>query len=142
MGKKRSRKFRGLRRHGHGMKGRRGKGLRGGKGMAGLCKHRYIWMVKYAPDHWGNYGFTSHHPKKEIKAINLREIEERLPEFIEKGFAREEDGEIFVDLTAAGYNKLLGNGRITRPMKIKVEYASAKAIEKLKSLGGGLVENE
>lgn len=142
MGKKRSRKFRGYRRHGHGMKGRRGKGLRGGRGMAGLCKHRYIWMIKYAPDHWGTHGFTSHHPKPEIRAITLKDLDEKIDELIEMGYAREEGGKIIVDLNAAGYNRLLATGKVSRPLYVKVDYYSPRVEERLREAGGGILKNE
>lgn len=142
LAKKRSRKFRGYRRHGHGMKGRRGKGLRGGRGMAGLCKHRYIWMIKYAPDHWGTHGFTSHHPKVEIRAITLKELDEKLQEFIREGHAREENGKFYVDLESAGYNRLLATGKVSRPVFVKVEYYSSRVEEKLREAGGGILKDE
>jgi|Deesub1362B_J571_1020462.scaffolds.fasta_scaffold04421_4 large subunit ribosomal protein L15 len=136
MGKKRSRKFRGYRRHGHGMKGRRGKGLRGGKGMAGLCKHRFIWMVKYRPDHWGRHGFTSHHPRREVRAISIKKMHEMLPIWLENGYARREGDIVVVDLGAAGYQKLLGSGRVTTKLKVIVEDASERAVEKITAAGG------
>ena len=43
--------------HGKGKKGGRGAGLRGGKGNAGLGKHRYMYMMKNMPDHFGSHGF-------------------------------------------------------------------------------------
>ena len=30
-------------------KNARGSGNRGGRGAAGLCKHKYTWTAKYAP---------------------------------------------------------------------------------------------
>ena len=43
--------------HGRGKKAGRGAGLRGGRGNAGLLKHRFMYMTKYMPDHFGRHGF-------------------------------------------------------------------------------------
>src|SRR6266571_3554388 len=49
----RTRKLRGSRTHGRGKKHGRGAGGRGGTGMAGLHKHKFKWMIKYDPEHFG-----------------------------------------------------------------------------------------
>ncbi|HID71881.1 MAG TPA: 50S ribosomal protein L15, partial [Thermoplasmata archaeon] len=95
MGRKRTHKFRGRSRtHGRGKKAGRGAGLRGGRGNAGLHKHKYIYTVKYIPNHFGRRGFKR--PQKVIKekkSINFMEINERLEEFKEKGYLKKENGE-------------------------------------------------
>ena len=50
-------KYRGGRTHGRGRKAGRGAGLRGGRGNAGLHKHKWISTVKYSPEHFGRRGF-------------------------------------------------------------------------------------
>ena len=58
MGKK-AQKHRGrCRTHGRGHKAGRGAGKRGGRGNAGLNKHRVMTRVKYMPGHWGMHGFN------------------------------------------------------------------------------------
>jgi large subunit ribosomal protein L15 len=37
-----------------------------------------------------------------------------------------------------GYSKLLGAGEVDKAIEVKVEYATPKAVEKLKSAGGGV----
>ncbi len=137
----RGRKFRGYRRHGHGMKGRRGHGLKGGKGLAGLGKHKWIWLNKYFRDHWGRHGFTSHHPSREDITINLRDVQERLQLFADLGFAKFENGVWNVDLSSAGYTKLLGTGDVDEKMKVRVMKASKIARRKLEEKGGGVELN-
>jgi len=44
-----------------------------------------------------------------------------------------------VDLDKLGFNKLLSRGKVTNKYKIKVPYASKKAIEKVKSNGGEVI---
>ena len=46
--------------YGRGMKSGRGKGKRGGSGMAGLGGHRKIWLILHDKEHFGVHGFTSH----------------------------------------------------------------------------------
>lgn len=111
--------------HGKGKKGGRGAGLRGGRGNAGLGKHRIMYMLKNMPDHFGRYGFKRHQSilKRDV-TINVGEIEEKYP------------GKKNIDLDKEGYDKLLGSGIASSNLKIKVNKASKKAIEKIKDKGG------
>ncbi len=129
----RTKKFRGSRTHGRGQKAGRGAGKRGGKGMAGLHKHKYIWTVKYAPDYFGRKGFKRPPEiQKKKNIINLYEIEEK------KLQPTELEGKLVLNLTALGYDKLLGCGKITKPLTIIVSQASKNAVEKIKNAGGEL----
>lgn len=120
-----TKKFRGSMTHGRGKKGGRGAGLRGGRGNAGLLKHRYMYMVKNMPDHFGRHGFKRH-PSivKKDKIINVGQLEERFP------------GKKDINLTKEGFDKLLGGGKITSGVKINVKAASQKAIDKIAEKGG------
>ncbi len=115
--------------HGRGKKGGRGAGLRGGRGNAGLNKHRYMHMIKYMPNHFlGKNGFKR--PQsiiKKDKIINVGKIEEIFP--------NKKD----IDLEKEGYDKLLGGGKINNSLKIKVKHASEKAIMKIKEKGGEVI---
>jgi large subunit ribosomal protein L15 len=118
--KKKTKKFRGSMTHGRGKKGGRGAGLRGGRGNAGLLKHRYMYMLKNMPDHFGRSGFTRHHGiSKRDKTINVGQLEEK--------FTGQKD----IDLTKEGFDKLLGGGKINSSLKIRVKAASQKAIDKI-----------
>lgn len=137
----RTSKFRGSRTHGRGKKAGRGAGLRGGRGNAGLHKHKWIWIVKYDPEHFGHHGFKR--PQSVVYSkitINLSEIEQSLPSLSRDGFAVEKEGKWTVDLTKLGVDKLLGSGRISTPLTIRVSEASASAQEKLKKAGGSLLK--
>jgi len=137
----RTSKFRGSRTHGRGKKAGRGAGLRGGRGNAGLHKHKWISIVKYDPDHFGHHGFKR--PQSVVRSkvtVNLSEIELALPALSKDGFAAEKDGKWTVDLTKMGVDKLLGSGRISKPLTIKVAEASASAEEKLKAVGGSILK--
>jgi large subunit ribosomal protein L15 len=111
--------------HGKGKKGGRGSGLRGGRGNAGLGKHRHMYMMKNMPNHFGKHGFKRPQSViKEDKIINVGQLEEKFP------------GKKDIDLTKEGFNKLLGSGTLTSKLKIKVNSASEKAIDKIKQKGG------
>jgi large subunit ribosomal protein L15 len=137
----RTSKFRGSRTHGRGKKAGRGAGLRGGRGNAGLHKHKWISVVKYCPDYFGHHGFKR--PQSVVchkVTMNLSEVEQALPSMVKDGFAAQKDGKWSVDLTKMGVDKLLGSGRISTAISVKVAEASATALEKLKSAGGTLVK--
>jgi len=114
--------------HGRGKKAGRGAGLRGGRGNAGLMKHRHMYMTKYMPDHFGHYGFKR--PQSILKrdvTINIGKLD------------KEFSGKKEIDLTKEGYDKLLGGGVISTKLKIKVEKASQSAIDKIEGQGGQVI---
>jgi len=141
MGKKKKKKNRGSRTHGRGTKHGRGAGERGGRGKAGLGKHKWKSLVKDDPDYFGPKGFTR--PQKlieEEEVINIYQVEEMLDKFIELGFANKEDSYYEIDLNEAGFDKLLSRGKATKEMKIKVSNSSEKAEKKIEDAGGELIE--
>jgi large subunit ribosomal protein L15 len=120
-----TKKFRGAATHGRGKKAGRGAGLRGGRGNAGLHKHKYMHMLKYMRDHFGRHGFKRPlSVVKRDKTINVGQLEEKFPE------------KKSIDLTKEGFDKLLGGGVINSNLKIKVKNASQKAVKKIKEKGG------
>jgi large subunit ribosomal protein L15 len=58
-----------------------------------------------------------------------------------KKFGKEEGGKKIVDLVSAGYDKLLGGGKITNAYSVKVKQFTASAEEKLKAVGGEVLTN-
>ncbi|MEM3396266.1 MAG: uL15 family ribosomal protein [Thermoplasmata archaeon] len=130
-------KFRGHRTHGRGYKSGRGAGIRGGKGNAGLHKHKFMAMNKYRPFHFGRHGFKRPpETKEELRTINLQEIEENFDGWVAEGKIKEENGMYIADLRALGINKLLGKGRITKKLRVIVDSCSKQALEKLQAVGG------
>jgi large subunit ribosomal protein L15 len=123
--RKKTKKFRGSMTHGRGKKGGRGAGLRGGRGNAGLHKHRFMHLLKYMPEHLGTHGFKR--PQEMIKkdiAINVGQLEERFP------------GKKTIDLQKEGFTKLLGGGKVTSKIEVTVLTATPKAIEKIEAAQG------
>ncbi|MFY9717346.1 MAG: uL15 family ribosomal protein [Thermoplasmata archaeon] len=128
----RTRKFRGLRTHGRGIKAGRGAGKQGGRGNAGLHKYKFKSMLIYAPDHFGRHGFKR--PEKMIAhplSINVGELEAFVP-VLEAAGALSRDGPTYVaDLEKIGVTRLLGSGSVSRPWKVRVAHASEHAQEKV-----------
>ncbi len=124
----RTNKFRGRSRyHGRGKKAGRGAGMRGGRGNAGINKHRLMTRLKYMPGHWGMHGFNRRPSLRKVNvSINLIQVSQ-----IAEGDS--------IDLGEMGYDKLLGSGRIDRALEITVASASARAIEKVEAAGGSVI---
>ena len=133
-------RYRGSMTHGGGSKKkRRGSGNRGGKGMAGSGKRSdskkpSLWKQKY----FGKYGFVNKNIKKKINPININYLEENILQ-LPSDVVNKENEFFSVDLEKLGFNKLLSSGKVTNKYKIKVPYASKKAIEKVKSNGGEVI---
>lgn len=135
----RTKKFRGGRTHGRGKKSGRGAGIHGGRGNAGLHKHKFMHMLKFDPQHFGVHGFKR--PQKmveERKSITLSSVESLLPSFIADGIAKSEGGKTTVDLSAAGYYKLVSNGAVRTTLHIVVGKATEKAKAAVERAGGSV----
>lgn len=118
----------GHRTHGRGnVKNRRGSGNRGGRGMAGICKHKVSWETKYSPGYFGKTGFTRP-VGKDTKAINLYEINQRAVcnQLEKKG------GKYHFDFEG----KVLGSGQVTVPLVIRAASWSKNVEKKLGDAGG------
>ncbi len=137
----RTNKFRGRRTHGRGKKSGRGAGKMGGHGNAGLLKHKYMWVLKNDPLHFGRHGFKR--PQKMVSAkiaLNLATMEEQLEDYMKQGFAVEQDGKVKINLTSMGVDKLLGFGNVSKAYDVTVAETSALAREKIEAAGGSIVE--
>ncbi len=142
-----SKKMRGSRTHGHGIKKNRGKGKKGGVGWAGMQDHKLMKTLKGGKrllsegvkrgkyGHLGKVGFTRTKLKRVIPAINVRDLE-RIAELYGK-----REGNVYVlNLKELGIKKLLGAGEINLPVKVEVEHATEKAKEKVIAAGGEVIE--
>lgn len=133
----RDKKFLGSRTHGRGKKAGRGAGKRGGRGNAGLHKHKYIKTVKYLPNHFGRHGFKR--PQSVVGrklTINLYALDERLDWLISEGKIKKIKNNYELNLDKLGYDKLLGSGVITKSVNVSVKEATKRAITKIKDAGG------
>lgn len=136
---RKSRRQRGSRYCGWGQIGQhRQSGSRGGVGQAGKHKHFWIRTVIEEPDHFGHPQTKSHHKINVKKWANLRDLDLLYFKQIKNGTTESET----LDLTTLGINKLLGGGKVTTKMTVKVEQISRRAVEKIKAIGGNVISNE
>jgi len=134
------RKKRGSRTHGWGRVGQhRGGGQRGGHGKAGFKKHKWTYVIKYEPDYFGKKGFTSpKNLKRKVNVINVGVLDE-----LAEKLSMKREGKLFIDLESFGYTKLLGAGKVTKPLIVKAPSCSKSAAEKIREAGGQvLLESE
>lgn len=131
--RKKVRKMRGKRSYGYGShKKHRGGGSRGGRGKAGLKKHKKSWMTRYEPNHFGKSKFkVPIRAKKQIKAINLKDID-----ILAKNLNKNE-----IDVSEFGFQKVLSTGKLTKSLIIKARFFSNKAKEKIEKSGGKVIEH-
>lgn len=124
--------------HGWGAKKKhRGKGNKGGAGMAGTGKRAdqkkpNIWKNK---KYFGKHGFKVH-AVTQGPSISVRSLQAELPRLITREKASEAKGAYTVDLSALGYAKLIATGSVTVPINVTAQKATARAVEKIEAAGG------
>jgi large subunit ribosomal protein L15 len=134
------RKKRGSRTQGFGKVGQHRKGGgRGGHGKAGFHKHKWTYVIKYEPDYFGKKGFTSpKNLKRKVNAINVGVLDE-----LAEKLSTKREGKLFIDLESLGCTKLLGTGKVTKPLIVKAPSCSKSAADKIREAGGQvLVKSE
>ena len=139
--RKKSSRYRGTHTHGRGFKKKaRGKGHRGGKGMAGTGKRadqkKSLVINLYGDDYFGKDKTLRRKPSKKLDSINIQDIVENLSSYIKRKVAKEEKEEVIVDLR--GY-KILADGKPDRKLIIRASRASQGAINKIKKSGGNII---
>ena len=67
-------------------------------------------------------------------AINVGQLELLMQRLVRDGI--EKEGGKVLDLTALGYDKLLGSGTVEGAWQVTVDAATPRAIEKVESAGG------
>ena len=136
---KKMRKARGYnRRRGNG-KRCRGAGNRGGRGRAGLGKraaHNRFKIIKEEghSNYLGKNGFTSVKQVKKFHptAINVDQVEKLAAKL----------GKTELNLAKLGFEKLLGNGKITTKLIINVPNFTESAKQKIEAAGGKINSEE
>ena len=125
------RKFRGSRTVGYGRIGQHRDA--GSKGHRKVGRHKHLWslVVTEEPNYFGKNGFTSPQSlHRHENTINLKKLEE---------IAQTNQEKPQIDLTALGYTKLLGTGKVTKPLTVQVSSYSKSAAEKIKKAGGEIL---
>jgi len=118
----------------------RGGGSRGGRGEAGKHKHKWSYVVKYEPEHFGKHGFKRPQDVvKDIRIINVGNLNRMLENLLLKNLAAKEGNSVKVNLQKIGYDKLLGSGMLNKSLIVESKYFSKSAIKKLEEAGGKAV---
>jgi large subunit ribosomal protein L15 len=130
-------KQRGSKTHGWGaMKKHRGKGNKGGAGMAGTgkrgdAKKPCIW----SQDYFGKKGFKKKNALQQ-KTINVGELDQKIDKLVILKKIEQKGDQFRIDLSKIGINKLLSKGKATKKMNINVLAATEKATKKISEAGG------
>jgi large subunit ribosomal protein L15 len=131
---RKTRKMRGSRTHGYGRVGQHRDA--GSKGQRKVGRHKHLWsyVVAHEPDYFGKKGFTSPQSlKRRENPINIKQLNELVVK------APDKTNEMQINLTQMGYTKLLGAGKLTKPLIITVSSYSKTAAEKVKKAGGQIL---
>lgn len=112
----------------------------GGRGNAGGLTHMRTAMDRYHPGYFGKIGIRTFHLKRNTlhaPSINLDKLWSLLTENSRKIAAKNADRIPVIDVTKAGYFKVLGKGFLpTQPVVVRAKFFSKIAESKIKAVGG------
>jgi len=111
----------------------------GGRGNAGGQHHHKTFFDRYHPGYFGKVGMRHFHYKKNqyyCPVINLDKLWTLVSEQTRKILPK--DGKLpIIDVTRAGYFKVLGKGQLPAiPVIVKAKFFSKSAEKKIKKVGG------
>lgn len=146
--KRRVHSYRGKRSSGRGNEKKgRGAGNRGGRGNAGLRKHKFTKVTAKMPEYLVHKGFTNHNKTKAVPTLNIYDIEMLVSSISDKETKVKliEMRNITYDnskseLTFKG--KILGTGNLRSPINVKAYSWSKKAEEKINAVKGSISKLE
>jgi large subunit ribosomal protein L15 len=132
---RKSRKKRGSRTCGYGKVGQhRDQGSKPER-KAGRHKHKWSYVLRYEPDYFSKTGFTSPRSlRRRVRVVNVGELDRMAKELSTR------EGKSLLDLRVLGYDKLLGAGRVTKTLAVKVPSWSESASRKITAAGGEILE--
>ncbi|KRX03529.1 Ribosomal protein L18e/L15P [Pseudocohnilembus persalinus] len=139
---KKQRKMRGHVSNGHGRVGKHRKHS-GGRGNAGGLTHHRNLFDRFHPGYFGKKGIRVFHLKKNAKfapVVNIDKLWSLVSEETRTKYAQSKDLVPVIDVTKAGYFRVLGKGRLpNQPVVVKAKYFSATAERRIKAIGGACV---
>ncbi len=100
---------------------------------AGRHKHRWSLIQNIDPNYFNKTGFRS--PKALHAIINVLNIS-NLTELAQA------TNTTTIDLSAMGFTKLLGTGKITQALTVTVPACSVAALKKIEAAGGKVITEE
>jgi len=130
------RKKRGSRTQGYGRVGQHRKSGSKGERKAGRHKQGWSYVHRYEPDYFKKKRLKPRTDKSQIRIINLKELEELALQIYS-----EKEKKITIDLEKMGYDKLLGSGKISLPVSVKIPAWSEAAQKKIEAAGGEILMN-
>merc|ERR1712233_140556 len=142
--KKKTRKLRGHVSHGHGRIGKHRKHP-GGRGNAGGQHHHRINFDKYHPGYFGKVGMRNFHVHPNNSnlyqpGVNLDKLWSLVSEQTRLKYAGVKDKAPVIDVSRAGFCKVLGKGVLPKqPVIVKARFFSRVAEEKIKAVGGACI---
>lgn len=123
------RKMRGSRTQGYGRVGQHRDAGSKGYRKVGMHKHRWSITSNMEEPYFGKHGFRSPQAlRRTEETINLKQLDQLV-----------NNGQTTINLSEMGYTKLLGTGKITKPIIITVPSASKSAAAKIQAAGGKLI---
>jgi large subunit ribosomal protein L15 len=137
---RKTRRLRGSRTFGYGQVGQHRKsGGRGGKGKAGLLKHKRSWTIKYEPNHFGRD--KPKPPNRTIakKWTNVGNLDEIYDGLLKNRKAKKKEGKPLIDLVDLGYDRLLGEGMVSSPYYVIANSYTKSAKDKIEKAGGSII---
>lgn len=115
----------------------------GGRGNAGGLSYNRTAMDRYHPGYFGKKGmriFNLQRNKLHSPSINIDKIWSLLTENARKLGTVSKDRVPVIDVTKAGYFKVLGKGFLpVQPVVVKAKFFSKIAERKIKAIGGACV---
>lgn len=115
----------------------------GGRGNAGGLQHNRTAMDRYHPGYFGKKGirvFNLQRNRLHFPSINIDRVWTLLTEKSRNLYAQNKDRVPVIDVTKAGYFKVLGKGFLpSQPVVVKAKFFSKIAERKIKAVGGACV---
>ena len=115
----------------------------GGRGNAGGLLHNRTAMDRYHPGYFGKKGirvFNLQRNHLHSPSVNIDKLWNLLTENSRKLYASNKDRVPVIDVTKAGFFKVLGKGFLpAQPVVIKAKFFSKIAERKIKAVGGACV---
>jgi len=139
---RKTRKLRGHVSHGHGRVGKHRKHP-SGRGKAGGMHHHRINFNKYHPGYFGKRGMRHFHLRRNTQhcpSVNLDKLWSIVSEETRHKAQTSKDKAPVIDVTKAGYFKVLGKGILPKiPVIVKAKVFSKIAEKRIKEAGGACV---
>ena len=76
---------------------------------------------------------------KDVRPINVGQLCEMADKLVEAGLAKMENGLYVINVRDLGYNKVLGEGKVTKPLQIITPMITEGAKEKIEAAGGKVI---